>query len=230
MNVDKQVSIDEALKHIKSGHTLMVGGFGLVGSPLSIIERLTAHDVSELTVVSNNVGEAGEGLGMLLRQGKLKKAIGSYFTSNRDVAKYYNAGELELELLPQGTLSEAIRAGGAGIGGFYTKTAVGTNLAEGKELKEINGKTYLLQEGLTADVAIIKAWKADRLGNLVYYKTARNFNPNMATAASYVIAEVDEIVEVGELPPDEIVTPHLYVDAIVKSELTLTKEGVKNIG
>ena len=162
-----------------------------------------------------------------MRQGKLKKAIGSYFTSNRDVAKYYNAGELELELLPQGTLSEAIRAGGAGIGGFYTKTAVGTDLAKGKEIKEFDGEEYLLQKGLKADVAIIRAWKADRLGNLVYYKTAQNFNPNMATAASYVIAEVDEIVEVGELSPDEIVTPHLYVDAIVKSEWILTKEGVK---
>ncbi|PIC63165.1 succinyl-CoA--3-ketoacid-CoA transferase [Sporosarcina sp. P13] len=230
MHLDIQLSIDEALKHVKSDQTLMVGGFGLVGSPLSIIEHLTKHDVSGLTVISNNVGEAGEGLGILLRQGKLKKAIGSYFTSNRDVAKYYNEGKLELELLPQGTLSEAIRAGGAGIGGFYTKTAVGTNLAKGKETKEINGETYLLQEALKADVAIIKAWKADRLGNLVYYKTARNFNPNMATAAAYVIAEVDEIVDVGELSPDEIATPHLYVDAIVKSELTLTKDGVKNIG
>lgn len=230
MYLDKQMSMKDAIKHIKSGQTLMVGGFGLIGSPLSIIQHLTEHDVSELTVVSNNVGEAGEGLGILLRQGKLKKAIGSYFTSNRDVAKYYNEGKLELELLPQGTLSEAIRAGGAGIGGFYTKTAVGTDLAKGKETKEINGETYLLQEGLKADVAIIKAWKADRLGNLVYYKTARNFNPNMATAANYVIAEVDEVVEVGELSPEEIATPHLYVDAIVKSELTLTKDGVKTIG
>ncbi len=207
----------------------MVGGFGLIGSPLSVIQYLTEYDVSDLTVVSNNVGEQGEGLGLLLKQGKLKKAIGSYFTSNRDVAKYYNAGELELELLPQGTLAEAIRAGGAGIGGFYTKTAVGTELAKDKELKEIDGEQYLLQKGLKADVAIVRAWKADRLGNLVYYKTAQNFNPNMATAASYVIAEVDEIVEVGELSPDEIVTPHLYVDAIVKSEWILTKEGVKKI-
>ena len=219
MYLNKHVSIKDAVEHIKSGQTLMVGGFGLIGSPLSIIQYLTKHDVSELTVVSNNVGEAGEGLGILLRQGKLKKAIGSYFTSNRDVAKYYNEGKIELELLPQGTLSEAIRAGGAGIGGFYTKTAVGTDLAKGKETKEINGETYLLQEGL----------KADRLGNLVYYKTARNFNPNMATAANYVIAEVDEIVEVGELSPEEIATPHLYVNAIVKSELTLTKDGVKTI-
>ena len=230
MSLNKQLSMEDALTNIKSGQTLMVGGFGLVGSPLSIIQNLTEHEVSDLTVVSNNVGEAGEGLGILLRQGKLKKAIGSYFTSNRDVANYFNEGKLELELLPQGTLSEAIRAGGAGIGGFYTKTAVGTDLAKGKETKEINGEMYLLQEALKADVAIIKAWKADRLGNLVYYKTAQNFNPNMATAANYVIAEVDEVVEVGQLFPEEITTPHLYVDAIVKSELTLTKDGVKNIG
>ncbi|WP_313234787.1 CoA transferase subunit A [Sporosarcina ureae] len=229
MRLTKETTISAAIENIKSGQTIMVGGFGLIGSPLSVIQYLTEYDVSDLTVVSNNVGEQGEGLGLLLKQGKLKKAIGSYFTSNRDVAKYYNAGELELELLPQGTLAEAIRAGGAGIGGFYTKTAVGTELAKDKELKEIDGEQYLLQKGLKADVAIVRAWKADRLGNLVYYKTAQNFNPNMATAASYVIAEVDEIVEVGELSPDEIVTPHLYVDAIVKSEWILTKEGVKKI-
>ncbi|MFS0575095.1 CoA transferase subunit A [Sporosarcina sp. 179-K 3D1 HS] len=230
MYIDKQISISDALAHIQSGQTIMVGGFGLIGSPLSVIQHLTEHDVNELTVISNNVGEAGKGLGLLLRQGKIKKAIGSYFTSNRDVAKFYNEGKIELELLPQGTLSEAIRAGGAGIGGFYTKTAVGTDLAKGKEIKEMKGETYLLQESLTADVAIVKAWKADRLGNLVYYKTAQNFNPNMATAASFVIAEVDEIVEVGELSPEEIITPHLFVDAIVKSEWALTKEGVRQIG
>ena len=205
----------------------MVGGFGLVGSPLTVIEYLTEYDVNALTIISNNVDEQGQGLGLLLQQGKIKKAIGSYFTSNRDVAKYYNAGQLEIELLPQGTLAEAIRAGGAGIGGFYTKTAVGTQLAVGKEVKEIDGSNYLFQKGLKADVAIIRAAKADRLGNLVYYKTARNFNPNMATAANYVIVEVDEVVEVGELAPDEIATPSLYVDAIVKSEWVLTKEGVK---
>ncbi|MEK3934340.1 CoA transferase subunit A [Sporosarcina sp. FSL W7-1349] len=230
MYKDKQMSISDALAHIQSGQTIMVGGFGLIGCPLTVIQHLTEHDVNELTVISNNVGEAGKGLGMLLRQGKIKKAIGSYFTSNRDVAKFYNEGKIELELLPQGTMSEAIRAGGAGIGGFYTKTAVGTDLAKGKEVKELKGETYLLQESLTADVAIVKAWKADRLGNLVYYKTARNFNPNMATAASFVIAEVDEIVEVGELSPEEITTPHLFVDAIVKSEWELTKEGVRQIG
>lgn len=227
MGINKETTIAEAIQHIQDGDTLMVGGFGLIGSPLSVIQSLTEHDVKDLTVISNNVGEQGKGLGLLLQQGKIKKAIGSYFTSNRDVAKYYNEGKLEIELLPQGTLSEAIRAGGAGIGGFYTKTAVGTDLAVGKEVKMIDGEEYVLQKGLKADVAIIRAWKADPLGNLIYYKTARNFNPNMATAASYVIAEVDEIVEAGELEPDEIVTPHLYVDAIVKSEWILTKEGVQ---
>src|SRR5699024_5852697 len=156
-------------------------------------------------VISNNVGEAGEGLGILLRQGKIKKAIGSYFTSNREAVQYYNEGKLDIELLPQGTLSEAIRAGGAGIGGFFTKTAVGTELAESKETKETVGETYLLEKGLKADVALIRALKADRKGNLVYYKTARNFNPNMATAAKFVIEEVDEIVEEGVLSPEEIV-------------------------
>lgn len=227
MSLDKRTTNDAVIKNIKSGQTIMVGGFGLIGCPLSLVDSLTRHDVIDLTVISNNVGEQGEGLGLVLQQGKLKKAIGSYFTSNRDVAKWYNDGLLELELIPQGTLSEAIRAGGAGIGGFYTKTAVGTDLAINKETKKIDGEEYLLQKGLKADVALIKAWKADPLGNLVYYKTAQNFNPIMATAADYVIVEVDEFVEVGELSPEEIVTPHLFVDAIVKSRLVLTKDGVK---
>lgn len=227
MGLNKQTTIKKAITNIKSGQTIMVGGFGLIGSPLSMIQSLTEYEVSDLTVISNNVGEQGKGLGLLLRQGKLKKAIGSYFTSNREVAAWYKEGKLELELLPQGTLSEAIRAGGAGIGGFYTKTGVGTDLSKDKEVKEIDGEDYLLQKALKADVAIIKAWKSDPLGNLIYYKTARNFNPIMATAAKFVIAEVDEIVEIGELSPEEIVTPHLYVNAVVRSELTLTKDGVK---
>ncbi|SDH28188.1 3-oxoacid CoA-transferase subunit A/3-oxoadipate CoA-transferase, alpha subunit [Alteribacillus persepolensis] len=221
--------INDALREItrvQTGDTVMVGGFGLVGSPLTLIDALTKHDASELTIISNNVGETGKGLGILLQQGKLKKAVGSYFTSNREVAQWYNEGKLELELLPQGTFSEAIRAGGAGIGGFYTKTAVGTDLAKGKETKDIDGETYLLEKALKADVALVRAWKADTKGNLVYYKTARNFNPIMASAAKYVIAEVDEIVEEGELSPEEIATPHLYVDSLIKSQLILTKEGV----
>ncbi|WP_158735943.1 CoA transferase subunit A [Alteribacillus sp. YIM 98480] len=224
------VAITEEAQHVienvQTGDTIMVGGFGLIGSPLTLIDALTKRDASELTIISNNVGEAGKGLGILLQQGKLKKAVGSYFTSNREVAQWYNEGKLELELLPQGTFSEAIRAGGAGIGGFYTKTAVGTDLAKGKETKEIDGETYLLEKALKADVALVRAFKADTKGNLVYYKTARNFNPIMASAAKYVIAEVDEIVEEGELSPEEIVTPHLYVDAVIKSRLILTKDGV----
>ena len=226
MEVLKEVKIIEVMKHLTTGDTIMVGGFGLTGSPLTLIDALTKHEIGELTIISNNVGEAGEGLGILLRQGKIKKAIGSYFTSNREAVQRYNEGKLKIELLPQGTLAEAIRAGGAGLGGFYTKTAVGTELAKGKETKEIDGETYLFEKALQANVALIRAKKADAKGNLVYHKTARNFNPNMATAASFVIAEVDEIVEVGELAPEEIITPHLFVDAIVKSELILSKKGV----
>ncbi|MEI3604386.1 CoA transferase subunit A [Pseudogracilibacillus sp. SE30717A] len=230
MGLAKEVNAKDIIKRVKSGDTLMVGGFGLIGSPLTLIDALIEHNATDLTIISNNVGEAGEGLGLLLRQGKIKKAIGSYFTSNREAVQYYNEGKLDIELLPQGTMSEAIRAGGAGIGGFYTKTAVGTELAKGKETKVIDGETYLFEKALKADVALIRAYKADTKGNLVYYKTARNFNPNMATAAKFVIAEVDQIVEEGELSPEEIVTPHLYVDAIVKSELILTKEGVVEHG
>ncbi|MFS0643647.1 CoA transferase subunit A [Siminovitchia sp. 179-K 8D1 HS] len=227
MSASKLIDAKEAIqKAVQSGDVIMVGGFGLIGSPLTLIDELTRHDVKDLTIISNNVGEAGKGLGLLLRQGKIKKAVGSYFTSNREVAKWYNEGKLGIELLPQGTFSEAIRAGGAGIGGFYTKTAVGTELAKEKETKVIDGETYLFEKALKADVALIRAKKADTKGNLVYYKTARNFNPIMATAADYVIAEVDEIVEDGELSPEEIVTPHLYVDAMVMSRLVLTKKGV----
>ncbi|MFC7391608.1 CoA transferase subunit A [Scopulibacillus cellulosilyticus] len=222
----KLVKKDEVIKKIKSGDTVMVGGFGLVGAPLSLIDELTRYDVSQLTVISNNLGEPGKGLGVLLRQGKIKKAIGSYFTSNREVGDYFNQGKLDIQLMPQGTMSESIRAGGAGIGGYYTKTSVGTELAKDKEVREIDGELYIFEKPLRANVSLIKAAKADTLGNLVYYKTARNFNPLMATAADFVIAEVDEIVEPGELSPEEIITPHLFVDAIVESELILTKEGV----
>lgn len=230
MGLNKQTTAIEVINKVKSGDTIMVGGFGLIGSPLTLIDALIKHDARDLTIISNNLGEAGEGLGLLLRQGKIKKAIGSYFTSNREAVQYYNEGKLDIELIPQGTLSEAIRAGGAGIGGFYTKTAVGTELAKGKETKVIDGETYLFEKALKADVALIRAHKSDTKGNLIYYKTARNFNPIMATAAKFVIAEVDEIVPDGELSPEEIITPHLYVDAIVKSELILTKEGVVKRG
>lgn len=219
-------SVQEALEVVKDGDTLLVGGFGLIGAPLSLIEGLTEKEVTKLTVVSNNLGETGKGLGKVLNQGKIANGIGSYFTSNRDVGDAYLRGEIELELNPQGTLSERIRAGGAGIPAFYTPTAQGTDLAKGKEEREFDGKKYILETGLRGNVALVRAHKADTLGNLVYYKTARNFNPVMATAADYVIAEVDEIVEVGELDPEAIVTPHLYVDAIVLATEVLTKDGV----
>lgn len=218
--------VDNALTAVKSGQTIMVGGFGLIGAPLTLIEGLTHKDVSDLTIISNNLGEAGEGLGVLLRQQKIRKAIGSYFTSNREVGEVYQRGEIDLQLLPQGTLAEAMRAGGAGIGGFYTKTGVGTELAEGKEERQIDGEHYLFEKAIRADVALIRAHKADTYGNLIYYKTARNFNPIMATAADLVIAEVDEIVASGELSAEDIITPHLYVDIIIVAEKVLTKEGV----
>ena len=223
-------SMQEALQVVKSGDTLLVGGFGLIGAPLSLIEGLLELDVKDLTIVSNNLGESGKGLGKLLNQGKIRKAIGSYFTSNRDVGEVYKRGEIELELNPQGTLAERMRAGGAGIPAFYTPTCQGTLLAEGKEEREFDGKLYVMEKALRGNVALIRAQKADTLGNLVYYKTARNFNPVMATAADYVIAEVDEIVEPGELDPEAVITPHLFVNAIVKATHILTKEGVVTRG
>ena len=219
-------NIQDALSVVKSGDTVLVGGFGLIGAPLSLIDGLTEKEVKDLTIVSNNLGESGKGLGILLNQDKIKKGIGSYFTSNRDVGDKYQKGEIELELLPQGTLAESLRAGGAGLGGYYTTTGVGTDLAKGKEEREIDGVQYILEKAIRADVALIRAHKADTLGNLVYYKTARNFNPLMATAAKKVIVEVDEIVELGELNPEEIVTPFLYVDVIIKAQQVLTKDGV----
>ncbi|EON73729.1 CoA transferase subunit A [Lysinibacillus sphaericus] len=223
-------SVEQALSCVESGQTIMVGGFGLVGGPLTLIDALVELDVNNLTIISNNLGEKGKGLGKLLEQKKVKKAIGSYFTGNRDVGEAFQRGELEIDLLPQGTLAESIRAGGAGIGGYYTKTSVGTDLAIGKETKVINGEEYVFEEALKADVAIIRAHKADRLGNLVYYKTARNFNPIMATAAKTVVVEVDEIVEAGELSSDEIITPHLFIDRMVVAQKILTKEGVVEHG
>jgi 3-oxoacid CoA-transferase subunit A len=215
----KLKTAEEAVQYIQRGNQLLVGGFGICGTPFTLIDNITETDhARELTIISNNLGEAGKGLGKLLISKHVKKAVGSYFTSNRDAVKAWKNGELEIELVPQGTLAEAIRAGGAGIAGFYTKTAVGTKLAEGKEEREFDGERYLFIRGIKADVALIKAEKADTLGNLVYAKTARNFNPMMATAAKLVIAEVDEIVEVGTLDPLEIVTPHNYVDMIVMND------------
>ncbi|MGG1663686.1 CoA transferase subunit A [Brevibacillus sp. NRS-1366] len=213
----KIVDVNQAISMIQSGQTLMVGGFGLTGSPLTLIDALEQSNVTGLTIISNNLGEPNKGLGKLAKKNKVKKAIGSFFTSNIDVVKANKAGEIEIELLPQGTLAEAIRAGGAGIGAFYVLAGVGTQLSQNKETRLIKEKHYLYQESLKADVALIKAHKADKLGNLIYRKSAGNFNSIMATAASTVIVEVDEIVEVGQLSPKEIITPHLYVDYLVSS-------------
>lgn len=209
------ITADEAINKIPSGSSIMVGGFGLVGCPIKLVNSLANSTLQELTIISNNLGEAGEGLGRLVLNKQVKKAIGSYFTSNKDVVEAYQKGEIEIELLPQGTMSEAIRAGGAGIGGFYTPVSVGTMLAKDKETKRIENKEYVLQTPIQADFAFIKAKKADKYGNLVYSKSSRNFNPVMATAAKVTIAEVDELVDVGKLNPEEVVTPHLYVDYIV---------------
>ena len=216
---EKQKSAEEAIKKIQKGDRVLVGGFGICGTPFTLIDTITESDhARELTIISNNLGEAGKGLGKLLISKHIKKAVGSYFTTNRDAVKAWNSGELEIELIPQGSLAEAIRAGGAGIAGFYTKTGVGTKLAEGKEEREFDGEKFLFVKGIRANVALIKADKADTMGNLVYSRTARNFNPMMATAADFVIAEVDEIVEVGTLDPEQIVTPHSYVDTIVLND------------
>jgi 3-oxoacid CoA-transferase subunit A len=214
-NMSKLITCEAAVKMVKNGSRIMVGGFGLVGSPLSLIAALAQSEVKDLEIISNNLGEPGRGLGVLVRQKQVKKAIGSYFTSNPEVVKSYQEKVMEVELLPQGTMSEAIRAGGAGLGGFYTPVSVGTKIAENKEDRILNGKKYVFQEPLKAHFAFIKAKKADQLGNLIYNQSARNFNPMMATAADVVIAEVDEIVGVGQISPEEIVTPHLYVDFIV---------------
>jgi 3-oxoacid CoA-transferase A subunit len=221
----KVISVEDSAALVGPGSTVMVGGFGLVGSPLTILEALLSTDnARELTTISNNVGEPGKGLGRLLLEGRIRRAVGSYFTSNPDVMERHRSGELETRLVPQGTLAEAIRAGGAGLGGFYTKTGVGSDLAEGREVREIDGELYLFEKPLRADIALIRAHRADTLGNLTYYKTARNFNPDMAAAAEVVIAEVDEIVEAGTLDPEHVVTPHPYVDYLVRAEIKLGKD------
>jgi 3-oxoadipate CoA-transferase, alpha subunit len=210
-------SAEEAVAHVNSGDTVMVGGFGLVGAPLGLIDALVEHsDATDLTIVSNNIGEPGRGLGKLLRQGRIRRGISSYFTSNPEAVAAVNAGEMEATLLPQGTFAEAIRAGGAGIGGFFTPVGAGTVLAEGKEQRVVEGVPQVLELPLRADVALVYAARADRLGNLWYRRTARNFNPLMATAARVTIAEAGEIVDVGELDPESVHTPHLYVDVLVE--------------
>lgn len=197
--------------------TVMSGGFGLCGIPENLILALRDSGVHGLTVISNNAGVDDFGLGMLLRTRQIKRMVSSYVGENKEFERQYLAKELELEFNPQGTLAERIRAGGAGIAGFYTRTGVGTLVADGKEHKVFNGQTYILETGLTADLAIVKAWKGDREGNLIFRKTARNFNPMMATAGKVCVAEVEELVEIGTLDPDAIHTPGIFVDRIVQS-------------
>ncbi len=205
------------------GMTIMSGGFGLSGNPESLIPQIRDSGVKNITVISNNAGADGFGLWMLLQSRQIKKMIASYVGENKLFEQQYLAGELELELNPQGTLAERIRAGGAGIPAFYTKTGVGTVVAEGKPVEEFDGQLYVRETWLKADLAIVKAWKADTAGNLVYRRTARNFNPNMATAGKVTVAEVEEIVPVGSLDPEAIHTPGIYVDRVIKSTINEKK-------
>ena len=200
-----------------NGMTVMAGGFGLCGIPENLIAALRDSGVTGLTVISNNAGVDGFGLGQLLNTRQIRKMISSYVGENKEFERQYLAGELELEFNPQGTLAERIRAGGAGIPGFYTATGFGTIVADGKETKRFGDRDYVLETGLVADLSIIKAWKGDARGNLIFRKTARNFNPMMATAGKICIAEVEEIVPVGTLDPDNIHTPGIYVDRIVQA-------------
>ena len=203
---------------VKDGMTIMAGGFGLCGIPENLIVALRDTGARDLTAISNNAGVDDFGLGLLLQTRQIRKMLSSYVGENKEFERQYLSGELELEFNPQGTLSERIRAGGAGIPGFYTKTGVGTLIAEGKEHKEFGGETHIMETGLVADISLVKAWKADKEGNLVYRKTARNLNPMMATAGKVCIVEVEEIVEIGELDPDCIHTPGIYVDRIILSK------------
>jgi 3-oxoacid CoA-transferase subunit A len=212
-------SAEEAIQDVFDGATIMVGGFGLCGMPENLLRALAHKGVKNLSTISNNVGIDGVGMGMLLANGQIRRHMGSYVGENRLLEQMVLSGALQIDLVPQGTFAERIRAGGAGIPAFYTPTGVGTVVAEGKETREFEGRTYIMERGLTADFAFVKAWKGDKWGNLVYRKTARNFNPMMATAAKITIAEVEHLVEPGELDPDLIHTPSVYVKRIFHGEL-----------
>ncbi|AYE49313.1 CoA transferase subunit A [Priestia megaterium NCT-2] len=216
----KQVhtSFKEAVKDIHDGATIMVGGFGLCGIPENLILALVETGVKDLTVISNNCGVDDWGLGLLLKNKQIKKMIGSYVGENKEFERQVLSGEIEVELLPQGTLAEKIRAGGAGIPAFYTPAGVGTPIAEGKEVRVFDGKEYLLEEALKADFSLVRAWKADHMGNLVYNKTARNFSPMIAAAGKVTIAEVEELHPTGSLDPNSIHTPSVYVQSLIIGE------------
>ncbi len=211
-------SSDAAVADIQDGATIMVSGFGLCGNPENLIAALHRKGVKDLTLVSNNCGTTDLGLGILLKARQIRKIVASYVGENKEFERQFLSGEIEVELVPQGTLAERIRAGGAGIGGFYTATGVGTKVAEGKETRVIDGREYLLELPLRADFALVYAWRADPWGNLVYRKTTRNFGPMMCAAARTTVAEVQQVVAPGELDPDQIHTPGIYVKRVVKGE------------
>jgi 3-oxoacid CoA-transferase subunit A len=213
--MDKRVTnADEAVRPIRDGASIMMGGFGVCGIPENLIAALRRSGAKNLTVISNNAGSSDFGIGFLLETRQVRKMVASYVGENKRFEQLVLSGDIELELNPQGTLAERIRAGGAGIAGFYTPTGYGTMIAEGKETREFGGRMYVLEKGLRADFAFVKAWKGDRWGNLMYRKTARNYNPVMATAADHVIAEVEQLVDLGDLLPDQVHTPGVYVHAI----------------
>ena len=209
-------SYQEAMAGLSDNMTIIAGGFGLCGIPEGLIKEIENIGAKGLTVVSNNCGIDNFGLGILLKDKQIKKMVSSYVGENAEFERQYLSGELEVELTPQGTLAEKMRAGGAGIPAFYTATGVGTPVAEGKEVKQFNARDYILEESVTGDFAIVKAWKADKIGNLIYRDTAMNFNPMAATAGKVTVAEVEEIVEVGELDPNQIHTPGIYVNRIIQ--------------
>jgi 3-oxoacid CoA-transferase subunit A len=223
----------EAIADVQDGATIMLGGFGLCGIPENLITALRDKGTKNLTIISNNAGVDGRGAGLLLEARQIRKIIATYVGENKLLEELAISGELQMDLIPQGTFSERMRAGGAGIAGFYTPTGYGTLVADGKETREFNGRMYVLERALTADFAFVKAWKGDRWGNLVYRKTARNFNPVMATAARITIAEVEQLVEVGELEADHIHTPAIYVKRILqgpKYEKRIEKRTVRKRG
>jgi 3-oxoacid CoA-transferase subunit A len=222
---------DEAVRDVFDGATVMVGGFGLCGIPENLIRALVKKNVKNLTTISNNVGVDGFGMGLLLSNGQIRKHIGTYVGENKLLEQMVLNGKIELQLIPQGTFSERMRAAGAGIPAFYTPTGVGTVIAENKETREFDGRLYLMEHALKADFALVKAWKGDKWGNLVYRKTARNFNPMMATAAKVTIAEVEHLVDPGDLDPDMVHTPSIFVKRIFQGELferRIEKRTVRN--
>jgi 3-oxoacid CoA-transferase subunit A len=212
-------SAEEAIRDVFDGATIMVGGFGLCGMPENLIRALARKGVKNLTTISNNAGVDGFGMGLLLANGQIRRHIGTYVGENKLLESMVLNGTVQLDLVPQGTFSERIRAGGAGIPAFFTPTGVGTIVSEGKETREFDGRQYVMERALKADFALVKAWKGDKWGNLIYRKTARNFNPMMATAAKVTIAEVEHLVEVGELDPDMVHTPSIFVKRIFEGEL-----------